>query len=81
MAVLTVRHQTATFVLQDLCLHPEYIEPLRKEIDGPAYASFEKAASGLPLLDSFMKESARLTPVESSVKSQFSTSTPRSEYD
>ncbi|KAL5437920.1 hypothetical protein PMIN06_010389 [Paraphaeosphaeria minitans] len=56
---------TATFALQDLCLHQEYIEPLRKEFEGPAYASFEKAASGLPLLDSFIKESARLTPVES----------------
>ncbi|RYC65201.1 hypothetical protein CHU98_g963 [Xylaria longipes] len=48
----------------DLCLHPEYAKPLRDEAER-MYAEFEKTAQGLPLLDSFMKESARLTPVES----------------
>lgn len=62
---------TVTFTIHDLCLHPEYIAPLRSEVEGPAYSLFEKTARGLPLLDSFIKESARLTPVESS------NSTPR----
>ncbi|CAG8960196.1 hypothetical protein HYFRA_00010675 [Hymenoscyphus fraxineus] len=56
---------TVTFTIHDLCLHPEYIAPLRSEVEGPAYNLFEQTARGLPLLDSFIKESARLTPVES----------------
>lgn len=62
---LTSHTQTTTFAIQDLCLHPEYIEPLREECQSAAYADFERTARGLPLLDSFIKESARLTPVES----------------
>ncbi|KAI1412118.1 cytochrome P450 [Hypoxylon sp. FL1857] len=54
---------TITFAIHDLCLHPEYIDPLRKELDGN-YETFERTAQGLLLLDSFIKESARLTPVE-----------------
>lgn len=57
--------QTATFAIQDLCIHPEYVAPIRRELESEAYADFEKNARGLPLLDSFVKESARLTPVES----------------
>ncbi|TRX96846.1 hypothetical protein FHL15_002152 [Xylaria flabelliformis] len=55
---------TITFAIQDLCLHPEYAKPLRDEAER-MYAEFEKTGQGLPLLDSFLKESARLTPVES----------------
>lgn len=62
---------TIVYVVHDLCLHPEYLEPLRKELE-ESYADFEKTGKGLPLLDSFIKESARLTPVESS-KSIFHT--------
>ncbi|KAK4033683.1 cytochrome P450 [Parachaetomium inaequale] len=54
---------TITYALQDLCLHPEYTSPLRLEIERD-YARFEKSGHGLPLLDSFIKESARLSPVE-----------------
>jgi hypothetical protein len=57
--------QTATFAIHDLCIHPEYVAPIRRELESEAYAEFEKTARGLPLLDSFVKESARLTPVES----------------
>lgn len=46
-------------------MHPDYIEPLRKELEGAQYTEFEKTSRGLPLLDSFIRESARLTPVES----------------
>lgn len=36
------------------------------------YEVFERTAIGLPLLDSFIKESARLTPVEASESSTIS---------
>ncbi|KAK4656889.1 hypothetical protein QC762_0040220 [Podospora pseudocomata] len=52
-----------TIALQDLCLHPEYLEPLRQDIVNH-HLDFEHIAQGLPLLDSFIKESARLTPTE-----------------
>ena len=58
--------QTTTFAIHDLCLHPEYKEPLLREVTGHDYEEFERTAHGLPLLDSFVKESARLTPVEAS---------------
>ncbi|KAI1822652.1 cytochrome P450 [Xylaria intraflava] len=55
---------TITFAIHDLCLHPEYVNPLREELLRD-YHTFERTATGLSLLDSFIKESARLTPVES----------------
>lgn len=58
-------YQTIVYVIHDLCLHPEYIEPLRRELEA-SYDEFQRTGQGLPLLDSFIKESARLTPVESS---------------
>jgi cytochrome P450 len=54
---------TITFAIHDLCLHPEYAEPMRQELLA-GYADFEKTGLGLPLMDSFIKESARITPVE-----------------
>lgn len=55
---------TITFAIHDLCLHPEYVAPLLEELEQKEYMHFERTANGLPLLDSFIKESARLTPVE-----------------
>lgn len=57
--------QTVTFAIHDLCLHPSYVAPLRTELSATQYKAFEESGVGLPLLDSFIKESARLTPVES----------------
>lgn len=57
--------QTLTFVVFSLCEHPEYIEPLRAEIEGPAGGQFLVEGEGLPLMDSFLKECSRWTPVES----------------
>ncbi|KAK3995525.1 cytochrome P450 [Cladorrhinum sp. PSN332] len=54
---------TITVAIQDLCLHPEYLDPMRAEITNH-YDQFELTAYGLPLLDSFIKESSRLTPAE-----------------
>ncbi|KAF3060320.1 Ent-kaurene oxidase [Daldinia childiae] len=56
---------TITFAIHDICIHPEYVLPLRQELQNH-YTEFERTGRGLPLLDSFIKESARLTPVESS---------------
>jgi hypothetical protein len=58
--------QTVTYALFDLCLHPEYIEALRAEVDGSAFEDFVRTTKGLPLLDSFIKESSRLSPIEAS---------------
>lgn len=55
---------TIVYVIHDLRLHPEYMEPIRKELE-TSYQGFERTGQGLPLLDNFIKESARLTPVES----------------
>ncbi|KAI0481793.1 cytochrome P450 [Xylaria cf. heliscus] len=55
---------TITFAVHDLCLHENYKGPLRQELISD-YESFQRTGIGLPLLDSFIKESARLTPVES----------------
>ncbi|KAK3366318.1 cytochrome P450 [Lasiosphaeria ovina] len=55
----------ATTAIYDLCLHPEYLAPLRAEIARGGYAEFERnPTQGLPLMDSFLKESARVTPVD-----------------
>ena len=45
-------------------MHPEYVEPLRKEIESSAYQTWEATGNGLPLLDSFLKESARMNPLD-----------------
>ena len=47
----------------DLCAHPKYIAPLQSEL---AEAQTEKTHTieRLPLLDSFLKESARLNGTE-----------------
>ncbi|KAI3390484.1 hypothetical protein diail_9512, partial [Diaporthe ilicicola] len=61
-----VPNHTGCFALFDLCLHPEYISPLRDEIERTGWEEFDQSQGKLfPLMDSFMKESARLTPVES----------------
>ncbi|OAQ59556.1 cytochrome P450 [Pochonia chlamydosporia 170] len=56
---------TLTFVIYSLCEHPEYMEPLRAEIESLAGGEFLSSGDGLPLLDSFLKECSRWTPVES----------------
>lgn len=49
-----------------MCHHPEYLEPLRDELQSSEYDAFVETTQGLPLLDSFVKESARMYPVDSS---------------
>ncbi|EHL02729.1 putative Ent-kaurene oxidase [Glarea lozoyensis 74030] len=65
----SLHFQTACFVLHDLCLHPEYIPILRKDIERSGWGSFDQSkGQEFPLLDSFMKESSRLNPVEATLK-------------
>jgi cytochrome P450 len=65
---------TLIYALENLCEHPEYIEPLRRELstlssgchksDDLEAASQVSASTleNLPMLDAFMKESSRLRP-------------------
>ncbi|QLI65112.1 Cytochrome P450 monooxygenase BOA4 [Metarhizium brunneum] len=47
-------------------LGPEYVDILREEIEQTGWEAFDKAGGQiLPLMDSFLKESARLNPIES----------------
>ncbi|KAM4058421.1 cytochrome p450 [Hirsutella rhossiliensis] len=55
---------TIVYVIQDMCLHTEYIELLRQELEA-SYPGFERTAHGLPLLDTFIQEFSRLTSVDS----------------
>ncbi|KAK4077104.1 uncharacterized protein Triagg1_4071 [Trichoderma aggressivum f. europaeum] len=51
---------TSTYAIQDLCLHPEYFEPLAIEIRDCFHAEdSSRDVERLPLLDSFIKESVR----------------------
>ncbi|THV54437.1 hypothetical protein BGAL_0026g00080 [Botrytis galanthina] len=53
-----------SFVLYSLCLHPEYIQPLREEINRVGDKAFETVQNNeMPYLDSFLKEVARSNPM------------------
>ncbi|KAE8350518.1 cytochrome P450 [Aspergillus coremiiformis] len=52
---------TTTYAIEDLCLHMEYIEPLRSEIHQYSANSCGRNVEKMPLLDSFIKESIRCT--------------------
>lgn len=57
--------QTATNALFDLAIRPEYVEPLRAEIEEvvAAHGWTKEAMGHLVKLDSFMKESSRLAGI------------------
>ena len=63
-----IRLQTATNALFDLAIRPEYVEPLRAEIEEvvAAHGWTKEAMGHLVKLDSFMKESSRLGGVATS---------------
>jgi hypothetical protein len=59
--------QTITYALYDLCVHPEYVGPIREEMERLVTSqNSQNAGKEMPLLDSFLKESTRLTPLEAS---------------
>ncbi|KAL8650624.1 MAG: hypothetical protein Q9226_005063 [Calogaya cf. arnoldii] len=51
----------ATFAVEDLCLHPESVEPLREELENNTDGTAVLDLDAFPLLDSFLKESSRLS--------------------
>ena len=55
--------QLITFALYNLCKHLEYMQPLRAEILRSGGVQLNHQNNELPLLDSFLKETARLNPV------------------
>jgi cytochrome P450 len=66
LASVHTTSMAATQALYDLCVHPEYVEPLRKELvdamektDGMIT---KQTLNQLRKLDSFMRESQRLSP-------------------
>ena len=60
----------ATYALEDVYLHPEYIDPLREEIrvhrkqNGGQNENTPLQLSKLELLDSFISESSRMSPLD-----------------
>lgn len=52
-----------SFAMYNLCKHPEHLQPLREEILRSGEVLFNHQNNELPLLDSFLKETARLNPV------------------
>lgn len=60
-------HQPAlalVYALDDLCRHPEYVDLLRQDLEEVAAGQAGPKIESIPLLDSFLKESARLHPSE-----------------
>ncbi len=55
--MLTPWMQTTTFAIHCLCMHDEYVEPLRAELR--LLRQDPRQVDKLPLLDSFVKESIR----------------------
>ncbi|KAI1101340.1 cytochrome P450 [Jackrogersella minutella] len=56
---------TACFAILDVLNNAEYAQPLRDEIENTGWKAFDRSSGKLfPLMDSFMKESSRLNPVE-----------------
>ncbi|KAI4191165.1 MAG: hypothetical protein L6R41_000302 [Letrouitia leprolyta] len=61
----------ATYAVLDLYAHAEDIDPLREELQGSAFTEFMAIGQGLPLMDSFIQESMRLSMSDSSKQSFF----------
>lgn len=59
---ILITEQLITFALYNLCVHPEYVKPLRAEITRAANDELNSQNEDMPLLDSFIKETARLNP-------------------
>ena len=53
------------FAIYNLCMHLEYIAPLRQEMERVLQgASEEERFKDMPFFDSFLRESARLNPLD-----------------
>ncbi|KAL4917328.1 hypothetical protein BDW62DRAFT_201949 [Aspergillus aurantiobrunneus] len=56
-----LRLETTTYAIEDVCLHDEYVQPLRQEICEHLVAPSPSGLAEMPLLDSFARESIRCT--------------------
>lgn len=54
--------QLLMFALYNLCKHSEYLEPLRREALQASSWECDNQNTEMPLLDSFIKETARMEP-------------------
>lgn len=53
-----------TFMLYSMCKYPDYLEPLRKEAkENSEQGLYGSNPDDTPVMDSFLKESARLNPL------------------
>ena len=53
------------FAIYNLCTYPEYLEPLRHEAERLFKSGDSSALDDMPLWESFLKETARLNPIDS----------------
>ena len=63
--LLLTFHQNLHFVFLELCARPEYVEMINQEIRAADKLNYE-SINRLPILDSFIKESVRLNPLDKS---------------
>ena len=54
------------YALYDLCAYPDHVEPLRQELESVSRAELTGKLDRMQFLDSFIKESARLSASDSS---------------
>lgn len=54
--------QALVYAIYSACLHPEFIEPLRQEAQAALYST--QPLECMPLMDAFLRESARLNPLD-----------------
>ena len=62
---LMVLHQNLHFIILELCQRPEYVSLIREELGKQESMEYSTLAR-LPILDSFIKESVRLNPLDKS---------------
>ena len=54
------------YALYDLCAYPDHVEPLRQELESVSREELTERLDRMQFLDSFIKESARLSTSDSS---------------
>ena len=64
--MLTFLIQTTVYALYDLSTYVEYVKPLREELAAVSRNDIALKIESMPLLDSFVKESARFSTSDAS---------------
>lgn len=57
-------HQALVYAIYSLCTNQEYVELLREEAESAMTKPYKERFDNMPLLDSFLRESARLNPLD-----------------